>query len=199
MSKIRELRERLQLSQQRFAEQLNISPRTVQNWEKGATSPDLEAISKAFHVSVESIIDDDENITNYTYRTEIYASAGTGYINPDNEGNAQIVRIDNTIAHKIGIGNWIELIKVRGDSMSPKYSSGDMVFVDLHENIFNSEGIYAILYEGTLMIKYLQKIKGGIRIHALNNEYPNIDMTADDYKEADIAIVGRVKGAVTFE
>jgi phage repressor protein C with HTH and peptisase S24 domain len=83
--------------------------------------------------------------------------------------------------------------------MQPKYGDHDLIFVDRSDNMFTSEGIYAILYEGTLMVKYLMRIKNGVRIRSLNRElYDDIDFELNEFNSDTVVIVGRVRGAITF-
>lgn len=55
------LRKNNEMSQEQFAELLNVSRQSVSKWERGETLPDiynLEAISKLFKVSIDSMVTD---------------------------------------------------------------------------------------------------------------------------------------------
>lgn len=66
--KIYQLRKMSGMTQEQFAEKLNVSRQTISKWESGSTSPDLESIvklSKMFHVSLDDLLmEGDVNVTN---------------------------------------------------------------------------------------------------------------------------------------
>jgi phage repressor protein C with HTH and peptisase S24 domain len=217
-NRIRVLRKFLDLTQNEFAIKLGMSLAGVQKWERGGSEmkeSSLRLLENTFGLNpnwlrrgygdmfdpsmqLHTPWDSSENVVQYVFRSDVCASAGIGYIN-ETEHEFEIIRIDETIAQRLGVGKNIEIIKIKGDSMEPKYSNGDLVFVDHQANSFTSEGIYVIIYMGTLMVKYLQRIKGGVKIRSLNRAlYDDIDMTSEEFSQEDIFIVGRVKGAITF-
>lgn len=52
--KIKELREKLFLTQEEFANKLNISPITVSRWESGKFEPTMKMRKKLYHLFVEN-------------------------------------------------------------------------------------------------------------------------------------------------
>jgi repressor LexA len=206
---IKSLRKKLHLTQEEFAQRLGVSSITVQNWESGRNRPsmgNIDHICDVFDVSRSWLLTGEEcstspeedGLISYVYRPEIYASAGVGYLN-ESAADIEIIRLEGSVAERLGIRQNIEVIRVKGDSMEPKYSNGDMVFVDRGDRTFTSEGIYVILYMGTLMVKYLQRIQDGVRIRSYNRSlYDDIDMTAERFSQDDIIIIGKVRGAISF-
>lgn len=57
-----QLRKQHGLSQEKLGEQLNVSRQTISKWELGATTPELEklvSLSQLFHVSIDTLVDND--------------------------------------------------------------------------------------------------------------------------------------------
>lgn len=58
-NKLNQLRKLAGMTQEQFAEKLNVSRQTISKWEKGDTLPDLESIvmvCKIFHVSLDDLL-----------------------------------------------------------------------------------------------------------------------------------------------
>ena len=63
--KIQQLRKNKSLSQERLAEELNISRQAVAKWENGETTPDINnlvQISDLFNISLDRLLKDDNCI-----------------------------------------------------------------------------------------------------------------------------------------
>ncbi|MDR2884331.1 MAG: helix-turn-helix domain-containing protein [Deferribacteraceae bacterium] len=183
MNTIKKLRIELELTQKEFATRLGVTSHSVQNWENGRSYPShstIEHISRIFKVSKNSLLmDNDEPIVSH-------------------DNDSEFADLSESVAKHFGISK-VEIVKMKGDSMEPKYANGDMLFVDRDDNKFTSEGIYAIVYMGTLVVKCLQRIQNGVRIRAYNKQlYDDIDMSSERFAQDDIVIVGKVKGAITL-
>jgi repressor LexA len=84
------------------------------------------------------------------------------------------------------------LVKAKGDSMIPKISNGDIVFVRRATSADNGETVLCI-NDGEGLIKVFQKNKGQIILSSLNSEkYPSF-VAADDFR-----IEGIVKGVLSY-
>lgn len=67
--KIKELRTKNQLTQEKFAIRLNVTRQAVSNWENNRNLPDLELlilISSIFHISLDELILGENNVNNMT-------------------------------------------------------------------------------------------------------------------------------------
>ncbi len=109
-------------------------------------------------------------------------SAGVG-LAPENEIHVQVAFRKDWIKKK-GSPEQMSLIKVKGDSMEPTLSSGDMILVDHSRNTIDPQGgIYAIVIDDMIMIKRLHVLgTNKIRIVSDNPHYDPIETTADALK-----------------
>lgn len=85
----------------------------------------------------------------------------------------------------------IKVITALGDSMEPVVKDGDAVFIDIKDNDFVREGIYAVLVDGELFIKRIQRLPGKcLRFKSENPSYDPFDVAADS--NIEVRIIGRV-------
>ncbi|EMD6373743.1 helix-turn-helix transcriptional regulator, partial [Morganella morganii] len=84
----------------------------------------------------------------------------------------------------------IKMITVAGDSMQGTINPGDQVFIDVHINYFDGDGVYVFVYGQTLHIKRLQMIKDQLTVISDNNNYRDWQITKED--EDKFFIAGKV-------
>lgn len=85
----------------------------------------------------------------------------------------------------------IKLISASGDSMSPEIDDGDVVFVDISDNISFRDGIYLILVDDELFIKRIQRLTGHkIALVSTNKAYRDIEISTEG--QIAIRVLGRV-------
>lgn len=85
----------------------------------------------------------------------------------------------------------IRVINIRGDSMCPTFSSGDMIFVDINVDHFDGDGVYVFTYKGDLYVKRLQKIGDYILVISDNKTYREWKIDESNYEQ--LYIQGKVK------
>nr|AAA85499.1 repressor protein [Streptococcus phage T270]AAC48865.1 repressor [Streptococcus phage T12] len=109
------------------------------------------------------------------------ASAGTGqYLN-----DVQVEKIELPVDYDADF-----VIPVYGDSMEPKYHSGDYVFVKLSVELTDGDiGVFE--YYGDAYIKQLLINDEGAFLHSLNSKYEDILIDRD----SDFRIIGEVVGS----
>ncbi|HFS8086012.1 TPA: XRE family transcriptional regulator [Proteus mirabilis] len=196
-------------SQSELARRLSISPQSVQFWVSGKTAPrgnNLTALSKIsgypehwFFMSDVSTEEMDKPIVrkNDSYLVElldIEASAGPGIINKS-EFIETIRAIEYTSDEALRLfGNRpssnIKMITVVGDSMQNTIEPGDQIFIDIHIDYFDGDGIYVFIFGQTLHIKRLQMIKNKLTVISDNPNYRDWDITPED--EEQFFIFGKV-------
>ena len=84
-----------------------------------------------------------------------------------------------------------KLWTVKGDSMEPRYSSGDVVLIDMSDREPRHGKVFAIVGDNELRIKQLIKDVAGWSMRSLNPDkvrYPDEPITSDG-----VAIIGRVR------
>lgn len=118
-------------------------------------------------------------MTQYDYGV----SAGIGnFLDEWDVPKATVEISDSPIAHQADY-----ILKVDGDSMTPKYEDGDRVFVKAQESIdLNEIGIFVI--DGKC---FLKQYKGDC-LHSLNSDYNDISFNENQ----NIKCVGKVLGKV---
>ena len=90
----------------------------------------------------------------------------------------------------------IRVFEVIGDSMEPRLSEGDRVFVDVRYTSPTPEGIF-VLWDGYgIVVKRLQIVRGSdpvkVRIISVNEQYQPYDALLDE-----VRIIGRFAGRFT--
>lgn len=88
-----------------------------------------------------------------------------------------------------------------GDSMSPTIKDGDTIYVDLGRKTIKDGKIFAVCIGGLFYCKRLYNLPfGGVRVVSDNSdEFPEIQLTADQIKEQDFQITGWVWQISTLE
>lgn len=125
-------------------------------------------------------------------RYDVGASAGGG----------ALVHSEQIVDHLAFRSEWVRnaldvsakdlaLISVKGDSMEPTLSNGDLILVDTSTQMVEDNAIYVLRYNGSLMVKRIQrKIDGSLIIKSDNLVY-DPEMVAGDAVN-ELHVVGRV-------
>ncbi|HHJ8717794.1 TPA: helix-turn-helix transcriptional regulator [Streptococcus pyogenes] len=135
-------------------------------------------------LSEQNTVEDSKNtvidLFSYNYYDHA-ASAGTGqYLN-----DVQVETIELPVDYDADF-----VIPVYGDSMEPKYHSGDYVFVKLSIDLSDGDiGVFE--YYGDAYIKQLLINAEGAFLHSLNSKYDDIPID----KDSDFRIIGEVVGS----
>ena len=96
--KLQLLRKKNLLSQEELAEKLGISRQAVSKWESGQSLPDLnklKAISKLYNVTIDSLVNDDNEIGERNENKAAYEKSNTSY---EQDLNGKIVLNINKIS-----------------------------------------------------------------------------------------------------
>lgn len=135
-------------------------------------------------LSEQNTVEDSKNTVVELFSYNYYdhaASAGTGqYLN-----DVQVETIELPVDYDADF-----VIPVHGDSMEPKYHSGDYVFVKLSVELTDGDiGVFE--YYGDAYIKQLLINDEGAFLHSLNSKYEDIPVDRD----SDFRIIGEVVGS----
>lgn len=192
--RLKEARIKSGKSQTETAKQLGISNKTLSGYERGVSEPDittLKGLAKAYNVSLNYLsgVSDQMDILVENYRRiKVYGSVPAGVpieAMEDIQDWEDISFNDQTFSpNKTYIG-----LKVKGDSMYPKYLEGDTVIIEVTSDVENNCDcvVYINGYEATL--KNVTYNSDSITLTPLNPSYP-----PKTYGEGDdpVIILGKV-------
>lgn len=83
-------------------------------------------------------------------------------------------------------------LQVRGKSMQPKFSEGDVVVVRQQSDVDSGQIAIVLVNGEDATIKQIQKFNGGITLVPFNNAYPTQTYTNKEIKSLPVTILGRV-------
>ena len=83
-------------------------------------------------------------------------------------------------------------LMVKGDSMEPRFTDGDVVIVRKQEDVDNGDIAIILVNGDEATIKKIQKFKGGINLIPSNTSYEVITYTNKEIMELPVVCVGKV-------
>ena len=181
-SKIKELRKKNNLTQEGLAKLLNVERSTITKWESGAAKPTadkLKTVANIFQTTIDVLLQDDENVSEV-----IKISILNDVISKEKVGTLDIPK-DPYIA-----GDYFAL-EVKDDSMSPRLLPADIIIVRYQSNV--RDGDFAVLdINGNEFIRKVIKLRDGIKLMPLNQNYEQHSYSNDELLSIPINIVGRL-------
>jgi len=120
----------------------------------------------------------------------VEVSAGAGTINDDEYPTDMLWLEKGWLQQIVHITpDDMVVVKVRGDSMEPTLSPGDMILIDLQpvDQARMTDGIYVINRDGLTHVKRLQMVANGIKIIS-----DNMDLYEPEIVNDDMTVIGRV-------
>ncbi len=135
-----------------------------------------------------------EKYANVRYFGDIYASAGGGAFNYDQEHD--VIALDPHMVDRLGgdreLKN-IDSINVLGDSMEPTFKDGDIIFLNRTQDDVRKGGIFVVSTPIGLFVKRLSlKSDGTLDLISDNTQY-SVESVDLDHVE----IIGRVVGSMS--
>lgn len=201
MIDINKERKRLGLTQKELASKLGVSYQTIQNWEKGTVIPNskINMVNDIFNITESKMFKDVNKTESIKPESHIIP---TGYYLPDVHAAAGLDKeIVNDELNRIPINlpNWekgIDFINVYGDSMYPKYCSGEIIGIKEVELQYLNYGFayVVILKDEQVLLKFIKKSEKEdyIILESENDFYQPKEYHIDQIKKVFI-----IKGVIT--
>ena len=198
---IRYLRTKNNYSQDTLAELLGYkSFTTIQKWESGVSEPPLKTVKKIcelFNVDIDQLndtdlsnpqpIDESSKITGVLIPVLGRVAAGipltaAEYI-IDTEEISQAMAND---------GEYFGL-QVKGDSMEPRFTDGDVVIVRKQSDADDGDIVIALINGDDAVVKRLKKYADGIALISTNPAYDPMIFNNEQIETTPVQILGKVK------
>lgn len=125
-------------------------------------------------------------------RYDVDASAGGGALVANEQVVDYIQFKPDWIKTALGVSaNNLALITVKGDSMEPTLSNGDIVMVDTTDRQFEANAIYVMQNWGSLLVKRIQRKMDGTVVIKSDNKAYEPETVRGDLVDS-LHVVGRV-------
>lgn len=198
--RLKELREKAGYSQQGFADAIGVKQSTVGNWEAGAREPKFEIMERLadfFGVSVDYLLGRD---VTHNYAESLKPSKdgskwipvlGTVVAGIPLEAIEDIIDYEEISPQMAAQGDFFAL-QIKGDSMEPKMSSGDIVIVRA-QNDCDTGDIAIVLVNGDeATVKRIKKGPEGLMLIPNNPAYEPMYYSNAEIESLPVRVIGKV-------
>ena len=196
--KIRKLRKENHWRQDQLADILNkefglkVDRVMVSKWETGYQVPVIYTISclaKIFNVSIDYL---NGSGTRHT-SSKGFSIPVLGYVRAGIpiEAVEDILDYEEISAELANTGEFFAL-KIKGDSMEPKISEGDVVIVRKQETIENGELAVVLVNGNDATVKRFYMNESGVTLISSNPTYPPFIYSKKEVAELPVRVVGKV-------
>ena len=204
---LKQLRIERGLSQEKLAELLGTSKQVISRYESGQRAPKItvvQAFADKLGVPIAVLTGTDQNIDYSRYpdlipisqlklrRVPVIGEIAAGVpITANREYDEYIEVPDTADARKYDLS-----LRVKGDSMKPRYLDGDLVFIRCQPDVRDGR-IAAVVVGGEATLKRVYHVPGGVQLISENPEYSPMLYTEDDVN--DIHLIGLAVGFMRWE
>lgn len=211
--RIRKIRQELGLTILELSKKINVSDRTISNYERGERKPSVDYLTLLYEhlnanpvwlISGKGEMFADKTASNMPakFSIEDFLFIPKLVLKPS-AGNGTIVDLEDVedyIAfqkewfnrHIHAPKNSLAVMTANGDSMEPTIRNGDMLLVDTSQSQARTDNIYIIRIDDCLVVKRVQCIPGQkIQVISDNKNYDTYTLDLSDESQS-ISIVGKV-------
>lgn len=188
-------RKRAGLTQVELANKLHVANGTVAMWETGKREPNFETIQKIaelFNVTVDDLIGSSrEGIApskKKGVKIPVLGRVAAGIPITAIEEVLDYEEIEESLAKT---GDFYGL-QIRGTSMEPKFSEGDVVIVRQQSDVESGEIAIVLVNGDDATCKRVVKHENGLSLISLNPSFPPKFFTDQEVEQLPVRIIGRV-------
>ena len=193
-SNLRFYMEKRNKSRNEVCEALNFKYTTFTDWCNGVKYPRIDNIEKLanyFGISKSDLIeikgsDTDESIKSVQIPVLGYVKAGIPMTAIEN-----IIDYEEINQEQARTGEFFGL-QIKGDSMEPKISDGDVVIVRKQETVENGEIAVVLINGDDATVKKFYKTDAGIKLVSTNPTYDPFFYTPDEVNTLPVSVIGKV-------
>lgn len=188
--RIKQRRKEIGLSAETVAEKLGVSPATIYRYEKNDIkkfpTDILEPLAKILRTTPAYLLGT-ENQKKIAFKVPVL-----GYVRAGIPMDAVEYIIDyEEISEEMARQGEFFGLQIKGDSMEPKISEGDVVIVRKQSTIENGEIAIVLVNGDEATIKKVQKFDGGINLVPSNPAYNVMTYTNEQIEKLPVQILGK--------
>lgn len=193
-------RKELNLTQEDVAKVVGVTKQTIQKYENNIItnipSDKIELLAKALNCSAPEIMGWDES-DNFPpkekKRLKGVKIPVLGYVRAGIPINAveEILDYEEITEEMARTGTYF-CLQIKGDSMEPKFSEGDVVVIRQQPTVENGEIAVVLINGNDATIKKFYRTPAGIKLVATNPAYDPLFYTLQEVNELPLAVIGKV-------
>lgn len=187
---LKKLRQKSGLSQQDLGKAIGISKQAISMYERGERTPDpvmLLTFAEIFNVDISTIYGCEVSKDKSKVPVLGYVAAGIPI-----EAIEDILDYEDLSPEMVKDGSEYFALKIKGESMEPKISDGDVVIVRKQEDVDSGQIAIVGVNGEEATCKKVMKQEGGILLQPLNPTFAPVFYTVEQIAELPITIIGRV-------
>lgn len=190
-NKLKELRLKKGLSQKELADLIPVNQTAVSQWERGVTTPNpnaLKRLCQIFNQTSDYFLEIENSNIPKGIKIPVFSQVAAGIPISAIEDIIDYEEISEQMASN---GEYFGLV-IKGDSMEPRITTGDVVIVRKQNTIENGEIAIVLINgeEGTC--KKIKKTPEGVMLISLNPAHEPIFYSNKQIQELPVQIVGKV-------
>lgn len=180
-----------------IATKVGVAKSTIQRYENGKIEnlkiPVLHSIANALDVNPAWLIGKSDSITPATYHKKGFSINVLGRVAAGIpiEAIEEIVDTEEISEELAKTGEFFGL-KIRGDSMEPKISNGDIVIIRQQDNAESGDIVIATVNGTDATCKRLRKYRDGIELISNNPSYDPMFFSNEEIASKPVRIIGKV-------
>ena len=185
--KLKELRQARGITQKQLAEWSGLGRSQISNYENGLRTPDWETqeiLADFFNVRLDYLMDRDTPNTRIPVLGKVIAGIPLDAVE-------EIIDYEEIPIEMAKNGEYFAL-QIKGDSMEPKFSAGDVVIVRKQEDVDNGDIAIVLVNGNEATVKKIRKFNGGINLIPTNPNYDVITYTNEQIEQMPVRIIGKV-------
>lgn len=175
-----------------IARDLNISKATVSSWMNGTRLPRMDKVDllcQYFGVTREDIMEESPVRKSTSIKIPVYGRVRAGIPNAAIEDIIDTEEIDPDMVKD---GSEYMALKIRGDSMEPKISDGDVVIVRKQPDVESGQIAIVMVNKNDATCKRVRKYRDGIELVSNNPMYEPMFYSNEQISTLPVTIIGRV-------
>lgn len=179
-----------------IAEKLNLSAATISRYTNGKMLPKLATLYQAadiLNVSPEWLMgkSDVKSISHLSTKAVKIPVLGKVIAGIPIDAIEEIIDYEEISVEMARSGEYFGL-EVKGNSMEPKISAGDVVIVRQQPDVDSGEIAIVLVNGDEATIKKVKKFDGGINLIPTNSEYDVITYTNEQIEKLPVRVIGKV-------
>lgn len=194
MNRIKALRNKKGIKQIELAAAVNVSQAALSGYETGKYEADLETykrIASYFGVSLGYLLGEDSPDDKHEDYIHIPVLGRVAAGIPI-DAIEEIIDWEDISADMAAGGAEYFGLQIKGDSMEPKISDGDIVIVRKQPDVDSGEIAVVLVNGDDATVKRIKKSAAGITLIANNPAYDPMFYSNEDIEKLPVAILGRV-------